>query len=261
MLSACRLSRALLPVVLLLSVLMAGCSNQPAKEPVFREVSGQVIYLERLLLPAASRLEITLQDVSLADAPAVVIDRIVDNTPGTPPYPFHFRVPEDKLIQGHSYSVSARILHDNKLLFITDTRYQVLAGDDDSDLMLIMTPVNHTPDASLQNTYWKLDSINDQKISVKEGQREAHLILKQGNRVQGYSGCNQFSGNFRQQKNRLNFERMAVTRRACLPDLRYESLYLGLLQGEVSWKVRGNTLYLENTSRGIRASFSAVYLN
>ncbi len=241
------------------TVLLTGCSALTGPEQ--HEVSGQALYRERMLLPADSQLEVRLQDVSRADAPAVLLDKLVRDNIATPPYPFSFHVPADQLQPGHRYAVSARISNGDRLMFITDSHYSVLAGGDDTNLMLVMKRVtSQPPQASLQNTYWKLISLNGTAIEPREGQREPHLILKQGDRVQGFSGCNQFMGQFTQQDSRLHFGPTAGTMRACVPSIDYEHRFLQLLQGDVNWSIDGDQLELINPGNNLHATFKAVYL-
>ncbi len=114
--------------------------------------------------------------------------------------------------------------------------------------------------ASLQNTYWKLITLNGQPVQMSSGQREAHLILKLENRVQGYSGCNAFRGKFSQQAETLSFGPIMMTRRACLPDNHHESVLMQLMQGDVSWSISGEQLDLHNPTHKLNATFQAVYL-
>ncbi|GAA0792555.1 YbaY family lipoprotein [Marinobacterium sediminicola] len=248
-----------LSLMLAATILVTGCSTLYGDRS--HEVSGQALYRERMIVPADSRLEVRLQDVSRADAPAVILDRVVRDNIASPPYPFSFKVAADQLQPGHSYSVSARITHNDRLLFITDSRYRVLAGEKDTDLMLVMKKVNEeSTQARLQNTYWKLTALNGAVIELDKEQREPHLILKQGDRVQGFSGCNQFMGQFTQTENSLYFGPIAGTMRACVPSIDYEHRFLQLLQGEVNWSIDGEQLHLSNPANDLRATFQAVYL-
>lgn len=72
-------------------------------------------------------IEVTLADVSLADAPMKVITRKTINP--VQALPMHFALEYDPklIIPRHSYAVSARIQSvDGKLLWINDMRYSVL---------------------------------------------------------------------------------------------------------------------------------------
>ncbi|MBV0932571.1 META domain-containing protein [Marinobacterium weihaiense] len=245
--------------VLAATVLLSGCSTLSG--PASHEVSGQALYRERIMLPPQSHLEVKVQDVSRADAPAEVLATLARGDLAAPPYDFSFTIPAEQIEPGHRYSVRAAIYNQDQLLFTTDQHYPVLAGEDDTQLMLVMKRVaREQARATLQNTYWKLISLNGEPVQVVEGEREPHLILKQGNRVQGFSGCNQFMGQFDQQDGQLSFGPIAGTMRACVPSMTYERPFLQLMQGQVDWSIEGETLQLNNPEQKIRARFKAIYL-
>jgi len=98
-------------------------------------LDGEVFYLQRIALPPSATLSVSLQDVSLADAPAVVLDEQKGPVKGQVPLPFHLTYDPAQVKPGHSYSVSARIELDGKLLFITTERHTVqLNGQDPQPL-------------------------------------------------------------------------------------------------------------------------------
>jgi copper homeostasis protein (lipoprotein) len=100
--------------------LLAGCATHSAV------VMGSASYRERMALLPGAVLEVTLEDVTKADAPAVIVGRTRLENPGNPP--FDFAVPYDpkELLTNHRYEVRARILSGAKLLFVTDTGYPIL---------------------------------------------------------------------------------------------------------------------------------------
>src|SRR5690606_14129697 len=58
--------------LLAIAALLGAChSMQPAAKT---SLDGEVFYLQRIALPPTAILSVSLQDVSLADAPAVVLD-------------------------------------------------------------------------------------------------------------------------------------------------------------------------------------------
>ena len=61
-----------------------GCSSASAGGTV----SGTASYRERMALPPDAVLEVSLQDVSLADAPAVELGSLRIENPGSPPFEF-----------------------------------------------------------------------------------------------------------------------------------------------------------------------------
>lgn len=94
-------------------------------------LDGEVFYLQRIALPPTATLSVSLQDVSLADAPAQVIDEQQGQVQGQVPLKFHLSYDPQQVKPGHRYSVSARIENDGQLLFITTENHAVqLDGSD-----------------------------------------------------------------------------------------------------------------------------------
>ena len=82
-------------------------------------------------------MSVSLQDVSLADAPAVVLDEQKGPVEGQVPLPFHLSYDPAQVKPGHRYSVSARIEVDGKLMFTTTEQHAVqLDGSDPQSLKI-----------------------------------------------------------------------------------------------------------------------------
>jgi putative lipoprotein len=116
---------------------LAACASTatPAGQPV--TVSGSIAYRERIALPPSAQIEVRLDDVSLADAPARNIARQAFGADGQQvPIAFLLRFDRSAIEAKHSYAVSARITGDDgKLMFITDTRNSVtFDGASENDL-------------------------------------------------------------------------------------------------------------------------------
>jgi putative lipoprotein len=72
-------------------------------------------------------IEVTLADVSLADAPAKVISTQKIEAGGKqPPFAYELAYDPAQIDPKHTYSVSARITEGNQLIFTSDTVYPVL---------------------------------------------------------------------------------------------------------------------------------------
>lgn len=145
----------------------------------------------------------------------------------------------------------------SRLPFIMTT---VLTGTLLSGCNLVSEQPVSLTNESLQNTYWKLITLNDNPVEVIADQREPHLILKQNHKVQGYSGCNMFQGKFELKKEMLEFQPLLMTRRACMDDNRVEYNLMNLLQGDVSWSIQGQKLKLNHADNESNATFQAVHL-
>ncbi|MNY50028.1 hypothetical protein D3C86_1855020 [compost metagenome] len=75
--------------------------------------------------------------MSLADAPAIVLDEQKGQVKGQVPLPFHLSYDPAQVKPGHRYSVSARIEVDGKLMFITTEHHTVrLDGKDPQPLKI-----------------------------------------------------------------------------------------------------------------------------
>lgn len=99
-------------------------------------LTGVIIYGDGAALPAGATLTVELRDVSLADAPSVVIGRQVIPAPGPSPVEYRIEYRAADLKERHDYAVSARIeTPAGKLLFINDTfhpakeRFDSVAAD------------------------------------------------------------------------------------------------------------------------------------
>jgi uncharacterized lipoprotein YbaY/membrane-bound inhibitor of C-type lysozyme len=105
-------------------------------------VSGTVSYLQRMALPPNAVIEVQLQDVTLADAPAKVIaeEKI---TLGQRQVPVAFELNYDpaKMEAKHKYAVSARILVRGELRFSNNQAYPVLTEGKPSHVEMILKQV------------------------------------------------------------------------------------------------------------------------
>ena len=109
--------------LLLIPVIAALGACVPASEPGSATLTGTVTYRERIALPPDSRVIVSIEDVSLADAPSVTIAQNQIATAGQQvPISFALSYDRARIQPGRRYAVSARILdRQGKLAWITDT--------------------------------------------------------------------------------------------------------------------------------------------
>lgn len=91
-------------------------------------LQGTATYRERIALPADAVFEAELQDVSKADAPAVVLGRARLDPAGQPPFRFEIAYDDAAVQANRRYTVRATVRHQGRLWFTTDTHYPVLDG-------------------------------------------------------------------------------------------------------------------------------------
>ena len=104
-------------------------------------VTGTVTYRERLALTEGASLIVQLQDVSYADASAILIAGQTISNPGQVPISFKVEYNRDDIDPRNSYSISARIVEaDGRLAFTNDTSYGVITGGnpDRVDMLLVL---------------------------------------------------------------------------------------------------------------------------
>ena len=134
--------------LVLLSGLVA-CSSELPGDPVpkgdetaasLSQVTGTLMYRERIALPPGAVAEVWLLDASLADAPAVEMAYQKIQDPGSPPIPFALEYDPQQIREGMQYTVRATIKHADRLLFTSDTHYPVLTrgAGNTAEVMLIM---------------------------------------------------------------------------------------------------------------------------
>lgn len=117
--------------------LLAACQSATPPTATVESLDGEVFYLQRIALPPTATLTVSLQDVSLADAAAVVIDEQRGQVKGQVPLPFKLSYDPAQVKPGHRYAVSARIEVDGQLMFITTEQHAVqLDGKDPQPLKI-----------------------------------------------------------------------------------------------------------------------------
>jgi len=104
-------------LILSLTALLGACSSMTPTPKA--TLDGEVFYLQRIALPPTATLEVSLQDVSLADAAAVTLAKQSGTIKGQVPLPFQLTYNPDDVKPGHTYAVSARIEENGQLLFIS----------------------------------------------------------------------------------------------------------------------------------------------
>jgi uncharacterized lipoprotein YbaY len=85
-----------------------------------------------------SSFEATLEDVSRADAPAEVLGRTRMESPGNPPFKFSIADDPARIDPSHRYTVRAKVTHEDRLMFTTDTRYPVLSAGQPNHVDMLM---------------------------------------------------------------------------------------------------------------------------
>ncbi len=231
----------------LLAVLLA---LPPAAAQDLPAVHGTAAYRERIALPPDAVLEAELQDVSRADAPALVLGSLRAGPAGQVPIPFAIPYDPARLDPARRYVVRARILAGDRLLFTTDTAAPVLTqgAGDRVNLMLVRAAASAplTRRLALAGPRWVLVRILDQAVTPAPDGRAPFLQFDAAaERVSGDGGCNRLAGSYKQAGPALTIGPVARTMMACIgPAMETENRFAGALQQVKTWSIAGPTLTL-----------------
>ncbi len=101
-------------------------------------VTGSATYRERVSLSPGAVFEATLEDVSRADAPAIVVARFRQPNPGQVPIAFEITYDPRSIHPNRTYSVRATIREDGRLRFASDRINAVLTRGHGSQVRILM---------------------------------------------------------------------------------------------------------------------------
>ena len=214
-------------------------------------LTGSVVLREPAALPAGMLLAVTLEDVSLADAPAVTLAQTqFEVKDQLTPIPFTLVYPTPVVRPGSVYAARARLTLGDRLLFTTTQRNSVDPLNP-SPIELVVDSVATdsvppTPDVSLTNTYWKLLEVGGQPVVVAQQMREPQLVLNgQDGRFAGSGGVNRLMGGYIVDGKGLSFSKVASTMMAGPPEaMQQEQAIVAALGAVRGFSIAGDQLTL-----------------
>jgi len=115
--------------------------------------------------------------------------------------------------------------------------------------------------AQLENTYWKLMTLDGASMESPEGAREIHFVMhSEGARVAGFAGCNQMMGTYQVTGAKISFSQMGGTLMACAHGMEQEQKFHQLFPRVAGWKIAGETLQLLDGAGAVLATFESRYM-
>jgi putative lipoprotein len=107
----------------------------------FPTIMGTVTYRARMALPPNAAIDVRLEDVSRADAPAVIVaEKILATNGKQVPIPFQLPYSANDIQPSHRYQVRAQITVADELLFVTTNAYPVITGGAPSTVNMVLQP-------------------------------------------------------------------------------------------------------------------------
>lgn len=110
-------------------ICFSACNNKKARvtpTSLKTAITGNVTYMERIALPPDAVVQVQLQDVSRADAPAIVLGDQTITASHQVPIPFRIEYDPKQIVENHTYSITARITIDGQLRWTNTTAVRVL---------------------------------------------------------------------------------------------------------------------------------------
>ena len=240
-------------VLLGLLLSLSACSDTGSDGPdagpsQVKQLQGEVFYRERILLPPGSELEIQLQDISRADAPADVLATVMIPIDSAPPYAFSLDYDPARIDSRMRYGLAARIESEGRLRFINMEYIDPFA---EGPLKVLVRAVPPAPQESamaitLTEVSWELVSLRGEAAPLGARGKALTLEFDGEGRVGGFGGCNGFNGSVEHDEGegKLSVGLLASTMMACPEGMELERAYHAAL-GEVdAYRIDGQRLYL-----------------
>ncbi len=216
-----------------------------------KAVSGTVFYLPRIALPPNAVVEVSLVDVSRADAAAITLasEQIVSGGRQVP-FPFELLYDAGQIDSRYTYAVQSRITVDGKLQFVNTTQVPVINnGSPTEGVQVQVDLVNQdqavTDDAALTNTVWQLEQIqyNDGKqLDATPGDYTVEFMSD--GQLSIRADCNQALGNFTEDGSSLSIDLGPTTLAACPPES-IATDYLQALQSSGGYFFQDGDLFID----------------
>ena len=244
----------LLAIFLIFTVFTEGYSAVDNKKENLRTIKGSVWYRERIMLPSDAVVRVTLEDVSKADVKAEVIATTSFATRGAPPWDFILEFDPARISDKNRYAIRARIEADGHLMFINKEHIPAFADHSKTPLKILVSrtgdkgndnALSSGADARLTGTYWKLIEIDDLPVLPGAEGKDLHMVLKADTTgVNGFSGCNRFTGGYKLKNTSLQFGPLAGTMMMCADGAEQEKRFLDTLALVERFIIRGQNLTL-----------------
>ena len=247
-------------LTLVLAALAASCAGEGGGKK--GTITGTVTLLQRVELPPDAELRVSLEDVSLQDAPAGLIAETKIPAGGKDlPMSFTLEYDAGLIEDSHAYSVRGEVLIGGEPRFTTTQSYPVLTREASTHADLILMALEADVSARpLVGTHWVLTELAGRAIAKTPTGREPHLVLlEEEHRAVATGGCNQMSGTYQTADgNAIAFSQLIATQRACSDGMDRDRALAEALEAAASYLIEGDRMRLTDASGTIRAKFRAA---
>ena len=229
-------------------------------------VMASVTYLQKIALPPNAIITVTLQDISRADAPAIVIVEESTSTNGKQ-VPFNFVLVYNPAVidSTHTYAVRARITVNGALWFTTDTVHSVITRGQPRhvDLVLVQVPIAMPTEPPTQiverNCTWVTTTMADGSKITPNRVGDSIVTFKADGTVGIKTDCNSFFGTYALEMSKIVISPLGSTLMACPPNSMERSFVQALREVTTAAMIGdANTLVLSFPDGRGSMTFTAV---
>lgn len=197
-----------------LAVGVIGLASVAAAE--MRDLEGSVGYREKIAMPEGALVEVTLQDISLADAPSVELAAVVIRPEGQVPVDYRLAYDSGMVREGHRYAVQAKIVADGTVAWRTTQVFPALTQDAPERVDVVLEKAKSMTSQEIpENLTMSSYLVVVMDGAEVQGDRVPEMRFTADGRVSGTSGCNRFNGAVGINGDALKFGPLASTRMAC----------------------------------------------
>lgn len=215
-------------------------------QPADETITGTVSYLPRIALPPDAIVEVSLVDVSRADAPAITLSsqKIVSGGRQVP-FPFTLLYDSEQINPQFSYAVQSRITVGGDLKFVTTARFPVITNGYPTEVEVQVEPIPPIAAAEeirVTSAVWQLEQIRyrDGVQLVPASPSSYTLEFMANGNLAIRADCNQVSGSYTQNDSGLTIELGPTTLAACAPESIDQDYVQALQNANIHFFENGN---------------------
>jgi putative lipoprotein len=258
-------SRIIIGLLIVSSFFFQVCTgSKSSKNKKMKSINVSVTYRERIILPPGAELKLTLADAAKMDVAAEEIASLIVPLEGGPPYDLKLDYDPGKLNKNGRYVLRAAIRKDDKLMFTSTESIEAFKNQEGVPVEIMLRSLDRKSasftqgNIPLEETYWKLISLNDKDVKVGDGDQDLYIqFLHDEKRVSGYAGCNNYSGGYETEGLNLKFGMMMSTKKMCVETIDQEQEYLLMLSKTESYSIEEDKLIFRNSEGQVLAEFKA----
>lgn len=220
-------------------------------------ITGTIFYLPRIALPPNAVIEVSLVDVSRADAPAITLSSMKMSS-GDRQVPFSFELLYDagQIDARYTYAIQSRITVDGELQFINTSQFPVITNGNPTEVQVQVDPVDSPANQTEANetqmenrlvgTVWQLEQIQYNNDTLIEANPPSDYTLEfmGDGQISIRTDCNQALGSFTEDGSSVSIDLGPTTLAACGPES-VDSEYLQALNSAGIYFFQDEKLFID----------------